>query len=403
MKIVQELKDPHQTEECNLNQQVAIVECPEYEPEKVAKGIQRLVDLLGGWKEFARPGENIVIKPNLLMKKRPDEAVTTHPSVVEAVAGSLTAAGAKVIIADSPGGPFNVMALRRIYKGCGLEEAARRTGANLNENTDETAMRVPAGGIVASIAAMDVVAQADGVVSLSKMKTHGMTRFTGAVKNLFGVIPGLKKAEYHVSMPRVEDFSSMLVDVVQTINPRLHIMDAVVGMEGEGPSAGAPVTVGLLMASRCPHSLDRVAVALAGINAMEVPTIVEAIRRGYISEDIGSIPLLGDTVVFPRVPFRLPPLSKDVDLLRVGSRGRIPGWMSRTLNRQLRPYPSFSSEICIGCGECSRLCPPQAIDMKGKIPHVDMERCIRCFCCQELCPHKAVMIKRPWLGRQLFR
>lgn len=339
----------------------------------------------------------------MLTKKNPDEAVTTHPVVVEAAALGINGAGGQVILADSPGGPFTASALQRVYKGCGMTEVAAQSGVHLNFSVSEATMKVPAGGILAGITVMEVVTQAGGVISVSKLKTHGLTRFTGAVKNLFGTIPGLKKAEYHVSMPRIEDFSAMLVDVARAVAPRLHIMDAVVGMEGEGPSAGEPVHIGVLMASTCPFALDLAAAALVGIEAAEVPTIVEAIKRGYVDGDVSSVRLLGDPVPLPKVRFRLPPRARDVDLLRAGSKGRLPGWLLRTTNTLLRPCPGFSQEICLGCGECSRVCPPKAIRMENKKPHVDLERCIRCFCCQELCPHKAVEIKRPWLGRLLFK
>lgn len=387
----------------NLKKTVAVIECNNYEPEKVQEAVNSLINLLGGWKAFVQPRDSILIKPNLLSKKRPDEAVTTHPSVVEAVAMGIAGVGEQVILADSPGGPFSASALQRVYKGCGMTEVAAKSGAVLNYNVAEATLKVPAGGILAGITVMEVITRAGGVISVSKLKTHGMTRLTGAVKNLFGTIPGLKKAEYHVNMPQVEDFSAMLVDVARTIAPRLHIMDAVVGMEGEGPSAGEPKHIGVLMASACPFALDLVASALVAIEPQEVPTIVEAIKRGYIDGDVRNISLLGDPVCLPKVRFRLPPKARDVDLLRAGSRGRLPGWLLGATSKLLRPSPNFSHDICLGCGECSQLCPPQAIQMENKKPCVDLERCIRCFCCQELCPHKAVKIKRPWLGRLLFK
>lgn len=384
------------------NQDVAIVECSGYDPETVQDALNRLVGLLGGWENFVRSGENIVIKPNLLMKKSPDEAVTTHPSVIEAVGRSVIGAGGRAVIAESPGGPFNTRILQWVYKGCGLVGAAERSGAVLNFNTAETTVKVPAGGILAGVTVLEEIARADGVVSISKLKTHGLTRMTGAVKNLFGVIPGLKKAEYHFRMPGAEEFSAMLVDVARVVSPRLHIMDAVVGMEGEGPSGGEPVAIGLLLASACPFTLDLVAAALVGIKPEEVPTIAVSIERGYISGKISDVRLLGEPVSLPRLRFRLPPKARDFDLLKANSRG-LPEWLTTSVNRRLRPYPGFSQEICIGCGECSRICPAGAISMDKKIPSPDLDKCIRCFCCQELCPQKAVKINRPWLGRLLFK
>lgn len=335
------------------------------------------------------------------MKKAPEEAVTTHPSVVSAVADGIIKAGGGAVIADSPGGLFNIRALQKVYQGCGIAEAAARTGAELNFNTREASVRVPDGGMLAGLTVMEAAARADGVISVSKLKTHGLTILTGAVKNLFGVIPGLKKAEYHVCMPGVKEFSAMLVDVARAIAPRLHLMDAVTGMEGDGPSAGSPVHVGMLLASTSPFALDCVAAVLVGTNPLDIPSTSEAVRRGYTSGDIKSIRLLGDHVSFPIVRFRLPPRPVDMDLIR--SNTRLPGWLVDSFNRRLRPWPVFAQEICRGCGECVRVCPPQAIKMEGKIPRSDLEKCIRCFCCQELCPQKAVRIKRPWLGRLLFK
>ncbi|MFA4885463.1 MAG: DUF362 domain-containing protein [Desulfotomaculaceae bacterium] len=385
----------------DLKKAVAIVECSNYDQETVRQAVNRLANLLGGWSAFVRPGENILIKPNLLMKKSPAEAVTTHPSLVEAVAGEVSGAGGRAVIADSPGGPFNTWLLQRVYQGCGMTEAAGRSGASLNFNTAEAALKVPAGGLLTGITVMEAVSQADGVISLSKLKTHGLTRFTGAVKNLFGVIPGLKKAEYHVRMPGVQEFSAMLVDVARAVSPRLHLMDAVVGMEGEGPSAGKPVNIGVLLASTCPHALDLVATALVGIAAGGVTTISEAVRRGYIKGDVKEVVLLGDPVSLPRVRFQVPPGAGDFDLLKANA--RLPGWLIDAVNRSLRPYPTFSQEMCLGCGECARICPPGAICSDEKTPRVDLDKCIRCFCCQELCPQKAVMISRPWLGRMFFK
>lgn len=389
--------------ETSLDKDVAIVECAGYDPETVQDAVNRLVQFLGGWEAFVKPGETIVIKPNLLMRKSPDEAVTTHPSVIETAASSVIGAGGRAVLADSPGGPLNTRVLQWVYKGCGLTEAAARSGAVLNFNTAETTVKVPAGGILAGITVLEEIAQADGVVSISKLKTHGLTRLTGAVKNLFGVIPGLKKMEYHFRMPGVEEFSAMLVDVARTVSPRLHIIDAVVGMEGEGPSGGEPVHIGLLLASTCPFTLDLVASALVGIKPEDVPTIAVSIKRGYISGDINKVRLLGDPVSLPRLRFRMPPKAVDFDLLKANSRGRLPGWLISALNRRLRPYPVFNRDACISCGECARICPAGAISIDKKFPVPDLDRCIRCFCCQELCPQRAVKINRPLLGRVLFK
>jgi len=215
---------------------ISLLRCEDYEYDKVKEAIDRTFDNLGGISKYIKPGMKVLLKINLLMKKKPQEATTTHPVFVEALTRAVQEAGGIVTIADSPGGLYTEKALKGVYSICGIEETAKRTGAILNYDTGFEEVSFPDGKITKSFMVIKPVIDADLIITVPKLKTHGMTLFTGAVKNLFGVIPGTYKAEYHFRMPDKKDFCSMLVDLCQCVKPSLAIMDAIVGMEGNGPS-----------------------------------------------------------------------------------------------------------------------------------------------------------------------
>ncbi|KJS83522.1 MAG: iron-sulfur protein [Peptococcaceae bacterium BICA1-8] len=370
---------------------VALLNCSDYKLEEVEAQLDRGLALLGGWEQFIKPGDKVFLKLNLLMKKMPEEAVTTHPVVVEAVTRRLLALGASVVIGDSPGGPFSVMILKGIYKATGIEEVAQKTGAELNYNTQGVDVSFPQGKLIKKFHLCRAMVEGVRIVSLSKLKTHQMTKFTGAVKVLFGAVPGLQKAEYHVKMPKTTDFCDMLIDLALCVNPVLHIMDAIEGMEGHGPSAGNPRKVDRILISENPFALDWAALEVIGIKPNTVPTVSRAINWNiYSGPSKGDF--LGDPIQTISPPFKVPEVSGEV---------RFP--VPRFISEYLRPRPIFSPEICIGCGECARHCPPKALIIEDKFPKLNLEECIRCFCCQELCPHKAVQVKRSVLGKLLSR
>ncbi|HWJ04151.1 MAG TPA: DUF362 domain-containing protein, partial [Verrucomicrobiae bacterium] len=343
--------------------------------------------------------QRVLLKINLLMKKKPDEAVTTHPAVVEAMVRLVQEAGGIAIIGDSPGGPYNARALKGIYAASGMEEVAARTGAELNWDFGEVVLPHPTGKIGKSLTITTCCADADVVISLSKLKTHGMTTMTGSVKVLFGAIPGLKKAEYHLKMPKVEDFAELLVDIVELVQPKLTLMDAVVGMEGDGPSAGTPRHIGAILASTDTYALDVVAADIIGLKPEDVPTIKAARSRGFVSR-LEELELIGDGLQAIKISNFKVPRGFPLNFLD----GKVPNFVKDFAINSLRPKPEFVHVKCVGCADCVRSCPPEALVLDAnKRPVVDLSKCIRCFCCQELCPKKAVDIKRPWLGRTLFR
>ncbi len=382
-----------------MKEKVSLVKCNEYDFTEVKNSIVESFENLGGINRYIEKGDTVLLKLNLLMRKKPEEATTTHPVFTKALAEVLIEYGASIVLGDSPGGPFNQRMLRNVYKGCGIEEIANETGANLNYNTNSNIVKNEDGLILKEVNIIEVLKEVDKVISVSKLKTHGMMMFTGAVKNMFGVIAGLEKAEYHVRMPNNVDFSNALVDICLACKPTLSFMDGIVGMEGSGPSAGDPREVGVVIASTSPYHLDVVATSIIGLEPTKVPTVQRCVERGICKGSLEDIELLGDDIKdFSINDFVIPEI-RSLDLLE----GWVPKFLRDIINRLLQPKPVFIHEECVGCGDCAESCPPKVIEMKNKRPVVNLDGCIRCFCCQELCPKKAVKIHRPWLMKVLSK
>lgn len=374
---------------------VSIIRCSSYEVEEVRKSVKEAIDLIGGIAKYVKPGMKVMLKSNLLLKKTPDKAATTHPSIVQVVAKLVKEAGATAIIADSPGGLFNEKMLRGIYKVTGMEKAAEESGAVLNYNTGQAEIAHPEGVAIRRMTVMQAINEVDVIINLPKLKTHGMMTYTGAVKNMFGVIPGTTKAEYHLYMSELKIFADMLLDINTLIKPQLTIMDAIVGMEGSGPSAGNPRKIGAVLASEDPFALDVAACKLVSITPLSIMTIKQANERGLASHDINDIDIKGDSIEDLKIKeFKLPETSS-VNFLYawLGENSKF----AATINKRFGPRPVVSYSDCVGCSDCANNCPPKAIDMSNGKPRIDLKECIRCYCCQELCPKHAISIKKSFL------
>lgn len=371
---------------------VAVIRCATYDTSAVEESVTRGLALLGGAAAFVQPGERIVLKPNLLVASAPEKAVTTHPAVFSAVAKALTAAGAELGWGDSPGVGSGLGAGKR----AGIAEVAAALGLPVADFEHGRTVPFPEGRLIKQFTIAEGVAAADGLVSLPKLKTHALTRMTGAIKNQFGCVPGFLKGEFHTKMPNVELFSQMLVDLNLLLRPRLCVMDAVVGMEGNGPRGGDPRAIGVLLLSADPVAIDALGSRIMALDAGLVETLVYGERWGLGSAS--DIEIVGDEL----------PVLDDYRVNRA-SVSTTRGLGSSLGKRLLAPRPFIIEERCTRCGTCVHVCPvePKAVDWRvgdrTVPPAYDYDRCIRCYCCQEMCPERAIEVKTPLLGRLIRR
>lgn len=382
---------------------VTIHRCESYEQGQIQQAVSAMLQDIGGFAPYINPGETVLLKVNLVMSKGPELAATTHPAFVAELAKQLKAYGCRVIIGDSPGGPFNTAMLKRVYKTTGMLQAAEESGAELSLNSNTAELTGRAGKMLKNLTVTAMSQEADKIISVCKLKTHGMMTYTGAVKNMFGTIPGTMKAEYHVRMPKMEDFADALIDICEAVRPVLSFMDAVIAMEGNGPTSGTPRKIGVVLASADPYELDMVAAGLIGLGEQQVPTLKAAAERGLAPR---AAQIKGDAPeLFAVKDFKMPE-HIHTDL----SQG---GFLPKLGMKLLRPKVRFDLARCVGCGDCAANCPARVITMKErregeknhrlKKPVVDYSECIRCFCCQELCPQSAVRVKESWIFKMANR
>lgn len=384
-----------------LQQRVIIRRCKDYQVEVVKKEIESSIDLLGGIHEFITPGMKVALKPNLLTKKSPNEAVTTHPAVVEALAQLVKQAGAYPVIIDSPGGPEMKTRLSAIYKTTGMELVKERTGAGLLYSSEKIEIQFTGGSQYRKFWILEAVLNADLVINIPKLKTHSLTMMTCGVKNLFGVIPGLLKGEYHLTMQNKKNFAAFLVDLALFVKPGLTVVDGIEGMEGEGPSSGKPVRSDILLISKNVFNLDLAAAEFIGLKAEQVPTVLESAERGLCVGDIKKLDFYGSNKEITRVPYKLPKTIKQLNFKDRFS-SIFPSFLLNKIYGLIKPVVKVERSRCTLCGICKESCPPRAITYNKRYPIIDMDSCIRCYCCQELCPEKAVSITYPLLGKLLF-
>jgi len=377
---------------------LALIGCDQYDVALIKNRLNQAIEAIGGLSNYMSPGQKILLKVNLLMKRRPEEATTTHPAFVQALGEVLLDYGLEVIIGDSPGGPYNQKALEGIYRVCGYTDLVQ-PGMSLNHNFSSSNSQCDQAVMMKYIDTIEVLDHVDHVISVSKLKTHGMTKFTGAVKNMYGIIPGLKKAEYHYTLPDIKDFSQMLVDVCLHAKPTLAFMDGIVGMEGAGPSGGDPRHVGVILLSDSPYHLDVVACQTVGIEPTTVPTIERCLERGILARDYSDIHMvLEDYEKYRITDFDIPSIA-GVGLLK----NKVPNWLDKMVDYVMKPKPLIRHKKCVGCGECAVCCPAQIIEMQDKRPYIHLNKCIRCFCCQELCPARAIDVHRHFIGKKLIK
>lgn len=329
---------------------------------------------------LALAGKHVLIKPNVLRASEAQEGIVTNPAVLRAVVEAVEAMQpAGIIVGDNPGA-FSYGANEFCFQKTGLMEAAKGYYRNIGLESEKINFN-PA--FLPAVSVSRAVLEADILISLPKFKTHGLTVISGAVKNSYGILPGAQKARLHKEAGTPERFHDMLVDVFRLRIPELFIVDAVVGMEGNGPASPDLRDIGLLLASDNAVALDAIIAAMMGLEPGRLRFLQKAREAGLGDIDISAIDLIGE---FKRLPdYQLPPLGGEATMDNQA--------IQDFLAERTRLRPQADPELCTGCETCVEQCPVSALSMKGDIPVVVPEICITCFCCQEICPEKAIALK----------
>jgi len=364
---------------------VALEKVESYDSDAVKAGLESLLEHLGGIAAFVKPGERVLIKPNMLTVKPPEAAVTTHPALLRAVIELVQNAGAVALVGDSPG--FGT--LRSVAKRSGMLAAIEATGAELVEFTETRV--VTSQGPFKRFEVATAYLDADRIINLPKLKTHEMMTLTCGVKNLFGILVGAAKPAWHLQAGYDRElFARVLLEIYQLRPPDLTIVDAITAMEGDGPGSGDPCHVGLLMAGTNPIAIDIIAAEIAGMPGKLLFVERQAEKQGLNGSDRNEIEVVGFDLNNLHVrPFRLPPVS-DVEF-------GLPRFIKNLLRNHLTTRPVQIKSRCVLCGVCVRSCPPGVIKIVGKRLEFDYSHCIRCFCCRELCPEAALDVRKGFL------
>jgi uncharacterized protein (DUF362 family) len=352
-----------------IKEKVAAVKCRSYDKKLVEKAIVKSLDLINF--KFKK-NTKVLIKPNIVGDFPKNQlASTTHPALIEAICKILKKNNCKIYIGDSP-----FMSPEASFRASGMDKLAKKYGKLVIFEQDKLIrIKDKKAKALKTMTFAKTLKDVDLIINVPKMKTHMLSLFTGAVKNLYGCIPGGMKQKIHLKHKGDKQFSKVLIDIYQNIKPELNIMDGVVGMEGEGPTAGTAKKSGLILASKNSIALDIAATKIIGIKKTE--TIKEAIKRKLYPKY--SFELVGMKKL-PKIKFK-PPSSQ--------SRSQVQGMINKLFKE--RPIICDRSK-CIKCCICAKHCPAKAISMKP-YPVVDPKKCIRCFCCIEVCPHQAIGLK----------
>lgn len=362
--------------------------CSDYEASRVRAAVRACLERLEPVEAGLRPGRRVVLKPNVISARAAETAVCTHPSVVRAVAEAACEAGCDVVIADEPG-YARTGTPEEVHAAAGYVEACRGLPVtfDLLKRGGYRQVAVPSPLAIDSVLISSVLLDADLVVNLCKCKTHQMTLFTGAVKNMFGAVAPRDRIRIHL-LGTFAAVSDAIADVFAACPAQANLMDGVVGMEGKGPSSGKPRSLGVILASEDAVALDAVAASLIGYGPGEVRTTTAAAQKGLGVCDLSRIEVDGIDLQAAAVKFRRPP---------GGVNRGFPSWIGRMMAGRFWVRPVVEPAKCVRCGVCVGVCPAEAISVADHAV-IDRQACIECFCCQEVCPANAIDARRSLLA-----
>ena len=368
-----------------MSSSVALVRCSDYSSSLVEQAIRQAISLLGGIDKFIKANSRVLIKPNLLTDKEPESGIVTHPEIVRAVIKVLKDINAQIYVGDSPSALHaDIEEVNRVWERSGVKQVTEQEGIEL--------VRFSQSQWYKKFPLTTWLSEVDYLISLPKFKTHDLTILTGAIKNLFGLIPGIYKVELHKRYYAPMSFARMLVDLYEISKPTLTIVDGVVALEGEGPaSRGRRRDLGLIVVGTDCVSIDSILALIMGLKPEHILTTQQASARKLGSSRIEDIQILGEKLsTFISKPFRLPATT---------FKYRIPKPIFEFAKRFISFYPSIDLGVCSRCTDCIKICPQKVITQNGDRITIDYSGCISCFCCQEVCPDAAISVKRSFFAK----
>lgn len=378
--------------------EVSIVRCNDYSCDNIKNALAEALTAIGGL-DMIKEGMRVGIKVNLVTGAVPEKAVTTHPALVCELIKMLKAKGAEVVVGDSPGGLYSSAFVNGVYKLSGMK-AVESAGAGLNQDFSESKTCCKNGAVLKEFEYTAWLDKVDVIINFAKLKTHGMMGMSAAAKNIFGVVPGVVKPEYHFRFPDYDRFADMIVDLCEHFKPVLSLVDGVLGMEGNGPTQGKPRQIGCIIASRSPHKADLVCASVLGIDTHKLPILSCAIRRGLCPQDISQLDIYGNPCEFYISDFDNIAHQKSIVF---NGNGIFTGFLHKIIRFAVESKPKLKKSECVGCGLCGNVCPAKAIKMVNGKAVINRQSCISCFCCQEFCPKGAMKVKRPLIAKLLDR
>jgi len=360
----------------------------EYNISNLRSALEEGWPLLNGGDAIFKSGDRVLLKPNMLSAAIPEKGITTHPAVISAVTEFLMDRGCHVLLGDSPA----IESFQKVAAKAGYLDLLERYGIrpmSFDSGVYRTSKNRRWFPLVYLFDGLETV---DHIINLPKLKTHSMMTLTLAVKNLFGCVPGKQKAAYHLSAGVTRDvFARLLLEIYETVNPTLTILDGIVSMEGNGPGQGTPRNTGIVIMGRNDLAIDALVGKLVGVAPDRHPIIKEALSIGMESADVSTINVVGDPIeTVPTDNFKLPDST--------GLQWSLPHFLVQRFRNWFTSRPKILNSPCIDCGKCQTICPVDAIGKNNAGLHVDKSNCIRCFCCHEVCPAQAVeIVKGPGL------
>ncbi|OGX52347.1 MAG: hypothetical protein A3G37_02785 [Omnitrophica WOR_2 bacterium RIFCSPLOWO2_12_FULL_46_30] len=381
-----------------MKSQVSIVRCSTYSQGELFLKVRQAVELIGGMKKFIKAGSRVLLKPNLLMAIEPEAAITTHPEFVRSVIRLLKEINCKICIGDGPSvfGGY-IEDILKVYERTGIKQIADEEKIGL-VTFEKRFMPACSAGRQAYFPLTTLVRECDYIVNLPKFKTHNFMLLTGAIKNLFGLIPGTFKLECHKNFFQQEKFAEVLLDIYQMVKPAISIVDGISGIEGNGPAtSGIKRNFGLILAGADGLAIDVILAKLMDIPPEYVFTNKEAAKRNIGNVDESDIEIKGEKLSSCIIAdFKLPDASFKQVLVN-----KFPGFIANILKKLITIQPKIDSDACRLCESCVKNCPQKTMSVqKGKLV-IDYARCISCFCCQEACPYGAIATKKSFLARVL--